>query len=265
MNDPRNTTIDGRKAAPDPSSGDDEAQVSSERVLEVLAQIAQGDLSALANGKQLALAGSDRHLLLNLDGLARRLRYIVGRLQRAADSIETVVGEVLRGTQMLSAGVLDEAKSVEETSRSIAEINASMHSVGDSLQTLSNLSQSTSNSVMRMATSINQVSENADELAQFVEETAFAIEDMANTVRKVADSTEALAESAEKTARAMEAIDNSTRSIGESVNETTMLADEVARSADSGSELVAETATSMSKIKEIRPDRRSHSRHQRDR
>ncbi|HXI89722.1 MAG TPA: ABC transporter substrate-binding protein [Blastocatellia bacterium] len=250
MNDPRKTTIDGRKAAQDPSSGDDEAQVSSERVLEVLAQIAQGDLSVLANGKQLALAGKDRHLLLNLDGLARRLRYIVGRLQRAADSIETVVGEVLRGTQMLSAGVLDEAKSVEETSRSIAEINASMHSVGDSLQTLSNLSQSTSNSVMRMATSINQVSENADELAQFVEETAFAIEDMANTVRKVADSTEALAESAEKTVRAMEAIDNSTRSIGESVNETTMLADEVARSADSGSELVAETATSMSKIKD---------------
>jgi methyl-accepting chemotaxis protein len=115
--------------------------------------------------------------LLNLDGLARRLRYIVGRLQRAADSIETVVGEVLRGTQMLSAGVLDEAKSVEETSRSIAEINASMHSVGDSLQTLLNLSQSTSGSVGSMATSINQVSENADELAQFVEETAKAIEE----------------------------------------------------------------------------------------
>jgi ABC-type transport system substrate-binding protein/methyl-accepting chemotaxis protein len=250
MNDPRKTTSEARKAAPDRSSVEDDPQVSSELVLEALAQIAQGDLSVLANGRQLASAGRDRHLLLNLDGLARRLRYIVGRLQRAADSIEAVVGEVLRGTQMLSAGVLDEAKSVEETSRSIAEINASMHSVGDSLQTLSNLSQSTSSSVMRMATSINQVSENADELAQFVEETAFAIEDMANTVRKVADSTEALAESAEKTVRAMEAIDNSTRSIGESVNETTILADEVARSADSGSELVAETATSMSKIKD---------------
>jgi peptide/nickel transport system substrate-binding protein len=250
MNDPRKTTIAARKAATDSSSVEDDAHVSSERVMEMLAQIAQGDLSVLANGNQLSLAGPDQRLLLNLDGLARRLRYIVGRLQRAADSIETVVGEVLRGTQMLSAGVLDEAKSVEETSRSIAEINASMHSVGESLQTLSNLSKSTSSSVMSMATSINQVSENADELAQFVEETAFAIEDMANTVRKVADSTEALAESAEKTVRAMEAIDNSTRSIGESVYETTMLADEVARSADSGSELVAETATSMSKIKD---------------
>ncbi len=250
MKDPRHTTIDARQAVPSRSLTDDDAQDSGQRVFEAVALIAQGDLSVLANGKHLKLAGRDRQLLLNLDGLARRLRYIVGRLQRAADSIETVVGEVLGGTQMLSAGVLDEAKSVEETSRSIAEINASMHSVGESLQTLSNLSQSTSSSVMRMATSINQVSENADELAQFVEETAFAIEDMANTVRKVADSTEALAKSAEKTARSMEAIDNSTRSIGDSVNETTMLADEVARSADSGSELVAETATSMSKIKD---------------
>jgi ABC-type transport system substrate-binding protein/methyl-accepting chemotaxis protein len=250
MKDPRQTTIEARTPAATPSPPDSEAQDSTQQVFEVLAQITQGDLSVLANGKHKKLSGRDRQLLLNLDWLARRLRYIVGRLQRAADSIETVVGEVLRGTQTLSAGVLDEAKSVEETSGSIAEMNASMHSVGESLQTLLDLSQSTSNSVMRMATSINQVSENADELAQFVEETAIAIDDMANTVRKVADSTEALAESAEKTARAMEAIDNSTRSIGDSVNETTMLAEEVARSADSGSELVGETATSMSKIKD---------------
>jgi methyl-accepting chemotaxis protein len=48
----------------------------------------------------------------------------------------------------------------------------------------------------------------------------------------------------------MEAIDNSTRRIGESVNETMVLAEEVARSADSGSQIVADTAQSMLKIKE---------------
>jgi ABC-type transport system substrate-binding protein/methyl-accepting chemotaxis protein len=249
MKDPGQTAIDSRTSPPDTRTGDGAALDTRERVFDALKHIAEGDLSVLANGSHLEVAGQDRQLLMNLDGLARRLRYIVGRLQRAADSIETVVGEVLRGTQMVSSGVLDEAKSVEETSRSIAEINGLMHSVAESLQTLLNLSQSTSGSVGSMATSINQVSENADELAQFVEETARAIEEMANSVRKVADSTEALAESAEKTVRAMEAIDNSTQSIGESVNETTMLADEVARTADSGSELVAETAASVSKIK----------------
>jgi ABC-type transport system substrate-binding protein/methyl-accepting chemotaxis protein len=249
MNEPRHTSINAREALPESHSSDD-TQGSNERVFEALARIAQGDLNLRINGSKPNMSGEDRQLLLNLDGLTRRLRYIVGRLQRAADSIEAVVGEVLRGTQTLSAGVLDEAKSVEETSSSISEINASMHSVGGSLQTLSNLSQSTSTSVMQMATSINHVSENSDELAQFVEETASAIEEMAVSIRKVAESTEALAESAEKTAGAMEAIDNSTRSIGESVNQTTVLADEVARSADSGSQIVAETARSMSKIKE---------------
>ena len=38
----------------------------------------------------------DRLVAAQSGGLARRLRYIVGRLQRAADSIETVVGEVLQ-------------------------------------------------------------------------------------------------------------------------------------------------------------------------
>src|SRR6266516_4893510 len=198
MENPQKNSNKTRESKTNARSNGEALQKFDPRIFDALSRIAQGDLGFPLNGSHGDLTGESKELLLNLDNLARKLRYIVGRLQRAADSIETVVGEVLQGTQMLSAGVLDEAKSVEETSRSIAEINASMHSVGDSLQTLSNLSQSTSNSVMRMATSINQVSENADELAQFVEETAFAIEDMANTVRKVADSTEALAESAEK-------------------------------------------------------------------
>jgi len=79
--------IDARNATQDPSTVDDTLTVSSERVLEVLSQIARGDLSGLANGKQLAPPGKDLNLLLNLDSLVRRLRYIVGRLQRAADSI----------------------------------------------------------------------------------------------------------------------------------------------------------------------------------
>jgi len=249
MSDARHTPVD-QGVRPGDSGSNDSPPSPNQRIFDALARLAQGDLSLGINDGHIDQDGPSRQLLLKLDELARRLRYIVGRLQRAADSIEAVVGEVLRGTQTLSAGVIDEAKSIEETSKSISEINSSMHSVGDSLQTLAKLSQSTSASVMQMALSINHVSENADELGQFVEETAAAIDDMASSVRQVAESTEALAESAEKTARAMEAIDDSTQSIGDSVNETTVLAEEVARSAGSGSQIVAETASSMLKIKE---------------
>jgi ABC-type transport system substrate-binding protein/methyl-accepting chemotaxis protein len=250
MSDPRQLPVDPVKPASNETKGGSQLEGSAKRILDALTRIAQGDLSFQVGDEFASLGPEDQQLIAAVDEMARRLRHIVGRLQRAADSIETVVGEVLRGTRAVSSGVLDEARSIHETSTHISEINASTHSVGESLQTLSDLSQSTSASIAQVATSIDHVSKNADELAQYVEETASAIEQMAFSVRKVAESTEALAESAEMTARAMEAIDTSTQRIGESVNETTVLADEVARSAGDGSELVSETAESMSKIKQ---------------
>src|SRR5262249_47852779 len=94
------------------TSGD--GQSANQDIFDALTRTAQGDWASRINGLPADASVEDRQLLRNLDGLARRLRYIVGRLQRAADSIETVVGEVLHGTQTLSAGVVDEAKSVEE-------------------------------------------------------------------------------------------------------------------------------------------------------
>ena len=252
MSNPLQSPIKPEAIASNATNGDGLGD-SVRHILDIVARITRGDLNfRIAAGRDVAagIAGPDRELLSNLDEMARRLRYIVGRLQRAADSIDTVVSEVMRETQAVSAGVMDEARSIEETSSSISEINKSTHSVGQSLQTLSSLSQSTSTSIGQMATSIDEVSQNVDELAQYVEETASAIEQMAISVRKVAESTEALAESAEKTARAMEAIDTSTHRIGESVNETTLLAEEVAQSADAGSMIVGETAESMLMIKE---------------
>lgn len=248
MSDPtlKSTAMDSQQ----PDGKSTESPAASNSILDALARLASGDLGFRAGDDVTGLADDDRQILLNVDEMSRRLRYIVGRLQRAADSIDAVVGEVLRGTQTLSAGVIDEAKSVEETSRSISEIDASTRGVVENLQTLSNLSQSTGTSITQMAGSIDEVSRNVDSLAQYVTETASAIEHMALSIRKVADSTESLANSAETTARAMAAIDESTNRIGESVNDMRELAEEVATSAKDGSEIVAETAGSMSKVKD---------------
>ena len=115
MDDARRTAIDAREEPEDGRPDDQEAVVSNQQIFEALARIAQGDLSFRINGVLPELAGDGRQLLVNLDGLARRLRYIVGRLQRAADSIETVVGEVLRGTQAVSAGVIAPADAAPPT------------------------------------------------------------------------------------------------------------------------------------------------------
>src|ERR1044072_8508647 len=250
MENPRHLSKKGRDSQSQTRANGEASHLLDRRIFDTLARIAQGGLGFPVNGFHQDLTGEGKELLVNLDGLARKLRYIVSRLQRASDSIETVVGEVLRGTQTLSASVIDVAKSVEETSSSISEINSSMHSIGGNIQSLSELTQSTSNSIIQMAASIDHVSQSAEGLTQFVEETFTAIKHMSSSIRTVAESTQTLAESAKTTARSMEAIDNSTRSIDESVKETTVLAAEVAQSTDAGSQLVADTATSVLKIKE---------------
>src|SRR5579862_4536965 len=126
MSDPRQTPAESKKAAegeghspnqpqssakPDPRVGG-----SASRILDALSRIATGDLSFQVGDEFAALGADDQQLISAVDGMARRLRHIVGRLQRAADSIETVVGEVMRGTRAVSSGVIDEARSIQETS-----------------------------------------------------------------------------------------------------------------------------------------------------
>jgi ABC-type transport system substrate-binding protein/methyl-accepting chemotaxis protein len=213
----------------------------------VAAALAGGDLAAdmLAEGDTAETDESTEKALRQLSAMARNMRRTVGRLQRAADSIEDISRRVLEGGRTLSLSVSDEAASVDSTVSSIAEISASARSVAEAVQSLSALAQTTSTSSLEMAASIDEVSANADALTAFVEETASSIEEMAASVRNVASSTESLATATDETERSMRAIDDSTQRVGLAVGETAVLAEEVQRSAEQGSRIVLETAESM--------------------
>jgi ABC-type transport system substrate-binding protein/methyl-accepting chemotaxis protein len=217
----------------------------------VAASLAGGDLTAdldAAAGAQKMSAGDGR-ALRELTALARNMRRTVGRLQRAADAVESVAQRVLEGGRTLALSVSDEAASVDATVSSIAEISASARAVAEAVGALSNLAQTTSTSSLEMAASIDEVSANADTLTAFVEETASSIEEMAASVRNVAASTESLATATDETERSMRAIDDSTQSVGQAVGETAVLAEEVQHSAEQGSRIVLETAESMRTIR----------------
>ncbi|MBD0372464.1 MAG: hypothetical protein ICV60_16590 [Pyrinomonadaceae bacterium] len=209
------------------------------------AALAGGDLAADMQVGEGAKDESTQRALRELSAMARNMRRTVGRLQRAADSIEDISRRVLEGGRTLSLSVSDEAASVDSTVSSIAEISASARSVAEAVQSLSALAQTTSTSSLEMAASIDEVSANADALTAFVEETASSIEEMAASVRNVAASTESLATATDETERSMRAIDDSTQRVGLAVGETAVLAEEVQRSAEQGSRIVVETAESM--------------------
>lgn len=220
------------------------AQGAIERAASALAA---GDLATnvftLVDKSQ--MSASEQRALRELSAMARNMRRTVGRLQRAADSMEASASRVLEGGHALAQSVASEAASVDATVSSISEISASARAVAEAVSSLSNLAQTTSTSSLEMAASIDEVSANADTLTAFVEETALSIEEMAASVRNVAASTESLATVTDETERSMRAIDESTQRVGLAVGETAVLAEEVQFSSEQGSRIVLETAESM--------------------
>ncbi len=231
----------------DKESAEQTLTQSASTIERVAAALASGDLATdfpASTGAE-NLSDGEQRALTELNALARSMRRAVGRLQRAADSIERISGRVLEGGRVLALAVSDEAESVAATVSSIAEISASARSVAEAVSALAYLSQTTSTSSLEMAASIDEVSSNADALTAFVEETASSIEEMAASVRNVAASTESLAKATDETERSMRAIDESTQRVGLAVSETAVLAEEVQLSAEQGSSIVLETAESM--------------------
>lgn len=232
-----------RKSRASNRNGDDAKQT---RVEQLAAALASGDLAAEFTADAAREEDESETGTLNeLRALARTMRRAVGRLRRAADSIEATAGNVLEGGRVLAIAVSDEAASIESTVSSIAEISASAGAVAEAVGALNNLAQTTSVSSLEMAASIDEVSSSADALTLFVEETASSIEEMAASVRGVAASSEALSVTTDETERSMRAIDESTRQVGIAVSETAALAEEVQRVAEQGSAVVIETAESM--------------------
>ncbi len=237
-------------SAPRPRSriGHEENGFALNSIEELATMLANGDLSlttVLENYGSPQATDEERRTLAGLHTLARSMRRAVGRLQRAADSIESIAGRVLEGGRVLAHAVEDEAASVDQTVSSIAEISSSASAVTEAVGALSNLAGTTSTSSLEMAASIDEVSASADALNTFVEETAASIEEMAASIRNVAASTESLSSATDETERSMRAIDESTQRVGRAVSETAALAEEVQRSAEVGSGIVAETAESM--------------------
>ncbi len=221
---------------------------SANNIIErVAATLASGDLATDINAVvgDAKLPENSRRAVIELAAMARNMRRAISRLQRAADSVDSIARRVLEDGRVLSISVNDEAASVDATVSSIAEITASARAVAEAVGALANLAQTTSTSSLEMAASIDEVSANADALTAFVEETASSIEEMNASVRNVAVSTESLASATNETERSMRAIDDSTQRVGVAVGETAVLADEVQRSAEQGSRVVLETAESM--------------------
>jgi methyl-accepting chemotaxis protein len=96
---------------------------SSQAALHAVEQMAQGDMSL-----RLQTEGNSepQRVLRSLDGMAARLRDVLGSVRTASDQIAIASGEVAQGAQDLSARTEQAASNLEETAASMEEMTSTV-------------------------------------------------------------------------------------------------------------------------------------------
>jgi methyl-accepting chemotaxis protein len=96
---------------------------SSQRALQAVEKMAAGDMSLRlqAEGRS-----EPQRVLRALDGMAARLREVLGAVREATDQITTASDEVAKGSQDLSARTEQAASSLEETAASMEEMTVTV-------------------------------------------------------------------------------------------------------------------------------------------
>ena len=96
---------------------------SSQRALQAVEKMAAGDMSLRleAEGRS-----EPQRVLRALDGMAARLREVLGAVREATDQITTASDEVAKGAQDLSARTEQAASSLEETAASMEEMTVTV-------------------------------------------------------------------------------------------------------------------------------------------
>jgi methyl-accepting chemotaxis protein len=96
---------------------------SSQHALQAVEKMAAGDMSL-----RLKVEGHSepQRVLRALDGMAERLREVLGAVREATDQITTASDEVAKGSQDLSARTEQAASSLEETAASMEEMTVTV-------------------------------------------------------------------------------------------------------------------------------------------
>jgi methyl-accepting chemotaxis protein len=95
-----------------------------QRAVGVAERLSQGDLR-----EQLLVDGQDEltQLLRAMDGMAHRIREVMGQVRTEADGLTSASGHVASTSTSLSQGTSEQASAVEETTASLTQMTASIN------------------------------------------------------------------------------------------------------------------------------------------
>lgn len=217
------------------------------RVVEVIGDIGQGNL-----GRRVRLERGDEigQVAAAMDEMAEKLGQMVSRIRHSAGEFGAVSKAISTAAESVGTSAKLQEQGVERTSTTIQEIDASIDSVTQNVDSLSISASDSTSSTLEMAASIEEVAENSQQLAQAVDEIGSSIAEMATAITQVANNADVLMQNSVATASTVAEMDANIKEVGEHARETAQATAEVKRDAEEGRVSVEKTIAGIHQIKD---------------
>ncbi len=190
------------------------------------------------------LADTFNRMSLNLNEMVKSIHNSSENVTRASNIVATSAREVLDGAH-------SQADIIDETYKSVDEINTAIKGIADNLEILSNSAEESSSSILELGASIEEVAENMETLSASVEETTSSITEMAASIKQVASHINELFKLSDNTASAVNQMDAAVKHVEKNTIDTARLSEEAMKDAEEGVLSVEKTIEGINKIYEI--------------
>ncbi len=190
------------------------------------------------------LAETFNRMSINLNEMVKSIHNSSENVTRASNIVATSAREVLDGAHA-------QAAIIEDTYKSVDEINTAIKGIADNLEILSNSAEESSSSILELSASIEEVAENMETLSASVEETTSSVTEMAASIKQVANHINELFKLSDNTASAVNQMDAAVKQVEKNTLDTARLSEEAMRDAEEGVVSVEKTIEGINKIYEI--------------
>ena len=177
------------------------------------------------------------------------LRQMIERIGGASAGIEGASQRIGERTLDMAEGSSAQAASVEETSASMTEMNSTIKSIAESVETLAGTAQESSASILEMSATIEQVAQSAEQLFRAVEEVSSSLTEMIASMREVGGNVRQLSDRASEAANSGREIREAVRAAEQDTNRTAALSEQVTADAGQGAVAVQSTIQGIERIR----------------
>ncbi len=216
------------------------------RCVEFAKQVAAGSLESRLT---ITACGEVGDLAAAMNTMAENLHNIVSRLNAATGELTTIDRNIETAARQVVGAVRLQEEAIDETSRTVEQINHSVLEISDGVDKLSCSATETSSSVLQMAASIEEVALNTDKLGGAVDEVSSSVIQMATSIKGINTNIVNLLDASTTTASSVAEMDATIRQVEKNAIDTAVISETVKSDAANGLTSVQETIAGMQEIR----------------